>query len=295
MADELRDLAQTIFPQPVTQGERSQAFVGVFGEALDAQTVLDKQALKARYTDGVVMGEVADSLGVVRLPTTGDTERLRRLGAAKGVQRYSTESDTQFEARIDSAIGDAKLLSTAAAIKRQIRAYGIPDVEVYEEWEYRLFPARKLVADPQTPMYDPEAPFVAPLSWEQCSAAVKESPAPYLFGFTVVCGPDFGALGWSPLMPPFQLGAVALGIAGATEAQFFDLVRIIQANKSASSFPVRLVCRFGEAPLLGLVTLPFVLGGSSGSGVATRGIGEQRLLGTQELPFVLNGDFFSNQ
>ncbi len=110
----------------------------------------------------------------------------------------------------------------------------------------------------------------------------------------MVCGPDFGALGWAPLTFPFELGSVYLGVAGATEAQFFDLVRIILANKAASSFPLRLVCRFGDAPLLGLTSFPFVLGGSSGGGVATRGIGEQRLLGTLEFPFVLNGDYFSN-
>ena len=254
MADELKTLAQTIFDQPVARGPRVQAFFGGVGEALDAQTVLDRQALKARLTDGVVMGEVCDSLDVARLPTAGDTERLRRLGAAKGVSRYASETDAQYEARIDSAIADARLLTTIEGLKRQLHAYGVPDIEIIEEWA--------------TPLGAPGSTFA--LRW------------------VAVIGPDFGSLGWAPLTLPFQLGApTILGIAGATAAQVSDIVRILLAWKTAASLPLAIVFRFGDFPVLGCgLTLPFRLGGSggsAGSGYARRPVGENGALGKHAL------------
>ncbi len=255
MADELRDVAQTIFPQPVTQGARAQAFLGGIGEALDAQTVLDKQALKARYADGVVMGEVAASLGVVRLPTTGDTERLRRLGAAKDLVRYPNETDAQFEGRIDSAIADARLLTTIEGLKRQLVAFGLNDIEVIEEWA--------------TSLGAPGSTFAE--RW------------------TVVLGPSFGALGWRPLTLPFKLGApTVLGVAGMTRAQIANVVRILLAWKTASSKVIAIVFRFGDFPVLGCggLKLPFKLGGSggaAGSGYARRPVGENGALGKHAL------------
>jgi hypothetical protein len=253
MADELRDLAQTIFDQPVTQGPKTQAFIGGIGEALDAQTVLDRQALKARLTDGARMGEVCDQLGVERLPTAGDVERLRRLGAAKGVQRYSTESDAQFEARIDSALADARLLTTVEGIRRQLQAYGVPDVEIIEEC--------------YTPLGAPGSAFA--------------------LRFVVVLGPSFGTLGWAPLTMPFMLGAAVLGIAGMTSAQASDLVRIVLAWKTAAAKPIAVVFRFGDFPVLGCggLKLPFKLGGSGGgsNGYARRPVGENGALGKHAL------------
>ncbi len=258
MGTQLHDLAQDIFAQPVTQGPTAQAFLGTLGESLDAQTDLDRAALKARLTDGELMGEVCASFCVERLPTTGDAERLRRLGAAKDVARYSTESDSQFEARIDAALADAKLLSTVAGLKRQVYAYGIPDVAVVEE----------------------------------CYSALSGPGAEYGFKFVVVLGPDFGALAWAPLVLPFILGSSYLGIVGATPAQFSDLARIILAWKSAASFPLAIVCRFGDAPLLGVgLSLPFILGGSPGSGYIRRPVGEGALLGNMSLPFALWGGY----
>lgn len=253
MADELRDLAQTIFDQPVTQGPKAQAFLGGIGEVLDAQTVLDRQALKARLTDGALMGEVCDELGVERLPTAGDVERLRRLGAAKGVSRYSTETDEQFEARIDAALADARLLTTAEGIRRQLQAYGVPDVEVIEEC--------------YTPLGAPGSTFA--------------------LRFVVVLGPSFGALGWRPLTMPFTLGAAVLGIAGMTAAQASDLVRIVLAWKTAHAKPIALVFRFGDFPVLGCggLKVPFKLGGSGGAnnGYARRPVGENGALGKHAL------------
>lgn len=255
MADELKDLAQTIFDQPVTQGPRVQAYLGGIGEALDAQQVLDRQALKARYTDGVVMGEVADSLGVERLPTTGDTERLRRLGAGKGVSRYASDTDTQYEARIDSAIADAHLLTTVAGLKKQLADYGLPEVEIVEE-------------------------CYTPLGCHGSTFALR---------WVAVLGNDFGALGWAPLaLGSCKLGACMLGISGATAAQLSDVVRILLAWKTAASKVIAIVFRFGDFPVLGCGGLKLgscKLGGSGGplNGYARRPVGENGALGKHTL------------
>lgn len=258
MGTELHDLAQGLLPQPVTEGPTAQAFLGTLGEGLDAQSDLDRLALKARLTDGALMATVCASLGVARVPATGDTERLRRLGVAKGLTRYATETDAQFEARIDAAIADARLLSTVAGLKGQIRAYGIPDVEIVEE----------------------------------CYSQLGAPESAFGFKFVVVLGPNFGTLGWTPLVLPFALGSSYLGIVGATPAQFSDLARIILAWKSAASFPLTIVCRFGGAPLLGVgLALPFKLGGAAGTGCIRRAVGEQALLGATALPFALWGGY----
>ena len=258
MANELRDLAQTLLDEPVTQSPPAQGFLGGLGESLDAQTVLDRAALKMRYTSGPLMQSVAAPLGIEVIPTAGDPERLRRAGAAKGLTRYATESDVQFEARIENALAAATLLSTVAGLKRQIIAYGIPDVAIIEE----------------------------------CYSALGGDGADYGYKFVVVLGPDFGVLGWTPLVLPFSLGASFLGVIGARSAQFSDLVRIILAWKSASSFPLAIVCRFGAAPLLGVgLNLPFILGGAAGTGYIRRPVGEQALLGAPLLPFALWGGY----
>lgn len=257
MADELKTLAQTIFDQPVTQGPRVQAYLGGIGEALDAQTVLDRQALKARLTDGVVMGEVCDSLGVERLPTTGDTERLRRLGVGKGVSRYPSETDAQYEARIDSALVDAHLLTTIAGLKKQLADYGLADVEIIEEWA--------------TPLGQHGSTFA--LRW-----------------VAVIHPPSRGAIAWTPLtLGGFKLGSpTILGISGATGAQISDVVRILLAWKTAASKVIAIVFRFGDFPVLGCggLKLPFKLGGSggaAGSGYARRPVGENGALGKHAL------------
>ena len=252
--DELRDLAQTFFPEPATQGPSAQGFLGVLGEALDNQTVLDRAAVKLRYTSGALMREVSARNGVEVLPTAGDAERLRRLGAAKGVARYESETDAQFEARIDSVIADARLLTTIAGLKRQLLAYGLPDVQIVEEWA--------------TPLGAPGSTFAR--RW------------------TAVLGPRFGALGWVPLTLPFKLGTpTILGIAGATSAQISTVVRILLAWKTAASKPLAIVFRFGNFPVLGCgLKLPFKLGGSggaAGSGYARRPVGENGALGKHAL------------
>lgn len=215
---------------PWLRDENTVAYLDTLGRAKDEQAELDRYVLMSRLTDGELVREVYPTIsrrdpvqGIP--PTAGDAERLRRLGAAKGLTRYA-EDDAAFLRRIDSALGDIRELGTVAYITKQLQAYGIPDVDVAEE------------------CYSPLAPLGAGFARR----------------FLVVLGPGFGAFGWKPLTVPFKLPAL-VGIAGMTRTQALDIVRIVRAGKTADSLPIAIVWRFGDAQLVGMgLKVPFKVG-----------------------------------
>jgi hypothetical protein len=232
-----RSIPRTV---PWFHDRNTRALNGALGGAKDDQQARDRFALMARYTDGPLMQATYrrvsrrdPTVGIP--PTAGDAERLRRLGTAKGLTQYETETDEAFVARIDRTIEDIQELGTIDYIIKQLQAYGIPDVDALEEC--------------YTPLVVPAVPFAR--------------------RFLIILGPDYGSLGWGPLKMPFKLGSVIMGVAGMTRAQAIDLIRILRGGKTADSVPIAIVWRFGDGPMMGMgLKMPFVLGGSKGSGVA---------------------------
>jgi hypothetical protein len=236
MAGALETVQTTINPSPWVRTPLNN----VLGAEKDNQIYDDKTAVKARWTSGSRMQTAAiraTKAGVELAPTAGDAERLRRCGASFGLYRYPGETDAQFEARIDGAWALRGIGTTDSAIESEFRAYGIPDVLVVEEWE------------------DTSA------SWRGSEWGGR---------LCVVLGPNFGTLGWSSMTFPFPLdGSACLGINGITESQLFDLASIFRNAKQAASAMVKIVFRFGDAPVFTPAGLafPFPLDGSTGTSV----------------------------
>jgi hypothetical protein len=218
---------------PWLRDENTLAYQTTLGEAKDEQAALDRFVFMSRFTDGELMRDIYPMVsrrdpatGIP--PTAGDDERLRRLGAAKGLQRYSTETDDAFVRRIDAALADAQELSTVAYVIKQLQAYGVADVDVMEE----------------------------------CYSTLVPAALPFARRFVVVLGPNYGSLGWGPLTLPFKIPFM-MGISGMSRGQALDLVRIIRAGKTADSIPIAIVWRFGDVQLMGGgLKIPFKIGGA---------------------------------
>ncbi len=219
------------------RGPNAQAFLGLLGEEKDARIVELRAAVKARW------------------PGIGPPDALFLQGQGFDIERFPGESDELYTARLQRAWETHRLGGTAAAVVESLRAYGIPDVQIVEDWEGEF----------------------APGNWYS--------------RFWVILGPDFGALGIGPLTMPFALGPGTLG-ATATVDQVRAIKRQILKWKDTHGFPVGIILRFGDVPLLGVVlSMPFVLGGSKGSGKAFWRLGSGNLLGEMTMPFTLGGGY----
>lgn len=254
-----RDDAKTAVPTPWYENHSTQGLTGEIGGLHDEAIDLDKAAVKMRWTAGARMAAVSSEVGARVIPMAGDVERLRRIGAGYALPRYDGESEAQYQARLDEAFPAYELMATAAGIVKEIRAFGVVDVEIAEEW-----------------------------------MATGIEGKPYEFKIAIWLGPDFGALGWGPMQLPFTLGETLLGLAGATEAQVTELVRIVLRWKAASSLPVSIFFRFGNAAVIDSelypLTLPFTIDGEL-DGVEERPLVGSLLDITTTLPFELWGNY----
>lgn len=216
-------------------GPNAQRFLELLGTAKDEGLEELREAVKARW------------------PGIGPPSALGLQGQGFEIERFSGESDSEYTARLSKAWETHKLAGTKDAIVESLKAYGIEDVEVLEDWEG----------------------YFATGDWYS--------------RFWVVLGPNFGTLGLRPLTMPFALGAATLGTT-ATVEQVRAIKRQILKWKDAHGFPVGVLLRFGDAPILGIgLVLGFVLGGSGCNGRAFWGIGNRNMLGTMTMPFRLGG------
>lgn len=246
-----RDDLKSAVPVPWYETPSNGALTGELGGLHDDENDLDRAAVKMRWTAGARMLEVSAEVGASVVPMAGDTERLRRIGAGYALPWYDGETAEQYQARLDEAFPAYELMGTSEAIVREIRAFGVPDVEVWEEW-----------------------------------MSTGQTGKRYADEMVIVLGPNFGSLGWGPLkLGSCKLGAAVLGIGGMTHAQAVLLVKIIRRRKDATSKPIAIVYRFGDFPVLGMgVKLGACkLGGSDGSGYARQPVGECAALGKNTL------------
>ncbi|MRG98280.1 phage tail protein [Polyangium spumosum] len=244
MADEFRELQHGNIPDggqwtdaEWLRGPNAQAFLALLGETKDATLDELRAAIKARW------------------PGLGPPDALRLQGQGFDVERFEGETDEAYLARLERAWETHRGAGTSGAIEESLRAFGLPDVLVIEDWQGRF----------------------AEGSWYS--------------RFWVVLGPDFGTLGIEPLRMPFLLGEPTLG-SSATVAQVRAIKRQVLKWKDAHGFPVHMILRFRDAPILGLgLELGFKLGGSEGSGAAFWPIGAANMLGEMTMPFRLGGGY----
>jgi Phage tail protein (Tail_P2_I) len=190
-----------------------------------------------------------------RWPGIGPPDALGLQGQGFDIERFPGESDELYTARLQRAWETHKLGGTAAAVVESLHAYGIPDVRIVEDWEGEF----------------------APGNWYS--------------RFWVVLGPDFGALGIAPLTMPFELGAPTLGSTASVD-QVRAIKRQVLKWKDTHGYPVRIILRFGNAPVLGMaLSMPFALGAAPGSGTASWSLGSGNLLGGMTMPFTLGGGY----
>lgn len=243
MTDTFRELQRGIIPGegPWTDaawihGPNAQALLSLLGSEKDAALDELSEAVRARW------------------PGIGHPSALLLQGQGFDIERFPGESDEVYTARLSRAWETHKLAGTKAAIVESLRAYGIPDVEVLEDWEGHF------------------------------------APGDWYSRFWVVLGPNFGDLGLQPLTMPFSLGSATLG-STATLEQVQAVKRQILKWKDSHGLPVGVILRFGDAPILGVgLALGFVLGGSTGNGRAFWRIGAGQMLGSVALGFRLGGD-----
>jgi hypothetical protein len=245
----LEGLGENDVETPVFSGEPS-TYCGTFGAQGDADMAIWRKGERQRFPPGVHYRAVARKLQAniaAADSPDGEATRLRLIGETRSIERYPGETDAGYCERLAAAFPTWQSAGTPNAIIRQLNAFGLPDVLVFEEYEYYITTADS-----------------------------------YGWKFVVVIGPDYGALGWVPLLlGSWTLGEDSLGITNLQPLQVDALKRIVLKWKQVFSYPLRIVFLFDDATPLGLAVLgQMVLGGGS---LAVASMGEVHELGKMRL------------
>lgn len=243
----LEILARGDIESDVFAGEPS-LYCEALAEADEDELALLRESVRIRFIPSAKYRNVARELNPSSPPVTdtavGDPERLRQIGVTRQIERYPGETDQQYSDRLAGAFPAWRRAGTASAIESQLAAFGIVDIQTWEEWQFFLT-----------------------LSNE------------YGNRFEMVLGPNYGSLGWTGCkLGEVVLGAATLGIGNADPLQVQAIPRIILKWKHAWSFPLRVLFLFGDAEPLGMAELGSTLLGVGG--VAVVEMGSARTLGS---------------
>lgn len=250
-----KDWALQSLQVPWMAGARGPgAFASAVCGSLDEGSEAVYRGLCLRYPYGSFTRAACKVVGARVFPAAADEERLAAIGATFQIPRTATETGAEYEERLGLAWAIHGDGGTAASVERVLFTYGFPEITILEECYYQLL----------------------------------QLGAVYHWAFAVVLGPDYGDVNITGMI----LGAWVLGDPGSSNlgtgnfssAQVDSVVRVILAWRQVFDMPLRIAFRFGDVPLLGLITLgSFVLGGSLGSGVAFRDIQSRHALGIWRL------------
>jgi hypothetical protein len=204
-----------------------------------------------RYPYGPYMLATTARLGATNFPAADDAERLRRLGDNFQIRKYPTQTGEQYEQMLGLAWELHEEGGTLQGMRKALEAYGFGDIVIAEE----------------------------------CYYATLGPDAEYHWSYVIVVGPNFGTVNVAGMyLGTWVLGSTEsshLGTGTFTYEQAEDLVRIILDRRQVHDCPIRLIFRFGNAPLLGLINLgSFYLGGTVPSGIAVFEIQGRRMLGS---------------
>ena len=246
-----KDWAPQSLQVPWMAGERGPAnFASAVCGSFDEGSEAVYRGLCLRYPYGPFTREACKAVGARVFPAANDDARLAAIGSTFQLPRVATETGARYEERLGLAWSFHAEGGTSIAIRKALEAYGFPESVIAEECYYQL---------------------LAP-------------SASYHWAFVVVLGPNYGDVDIaSMVLGAWELGDPSssyLGTGNFSSAQADDVIRLILFGRQVFDSPLRLVFRFGDAPLLGLITLgAFNLGGSPGSGVAYRNIQARHTLG----------------
>lgn len=199
---------ETIAAIPWLGNERGVAYEGTLGADQDAEIALLKDAAKMSASPFLCPGDALD-----------------KLGADFGIARFDGEPDgtttTGYRGRLCVVWATRKKAGAAQAVIDSLRAYGIPDVQVVQDFEGHWFQGTNYAR------------------------------------YQVIIGPDFGTLGFAPLVAPFTPGGGAVtGGSTATIQQVRAIKRQILELKAAHSYPVRVILRFSGVILSHINSTP---------------------------------------
>lgn len=230
MSSALRDTTVGAITVPWLSDPVATAFKETLGESKDAVIDTVRHGVKMRWTSGAKLQAVAARIGVQDPldDATLDDQRLRLIGDGFDLPRLGTMSAEAYQSYLDGAWDTWGIGGTASSIVAALQAYGVPDVEIVEEY--------------------------------QDAGGTWANPGGYGWRFCIILGPNYGSLGWTPQAWPLPLdGRTVFGIAGMTPAQLADIAHLARKWKIGASLPVRFVFRFGNASVFGVNGCPFPL------------------------------------
>jgi hypothetical protein len=208
----LETLGLTDIETPVFADEPSK-YCGAFGGRGDADVALWRQGVRQRFPPSTHYRTTAARLRSVPAANdspVGEALRLQQIGATRQIERYAGETDEAYCERIASPFATWGRAGTESAIVVQLNAFGLPQVLVFEEYEYSITDSDE-----------------------------------YGWKFVVVIGPDYGDLGWTGcVLGSCVLGATTLGMGNATPGQLDAVRRIILKWKQVFSYPISAVFLF---------------------------------------------------
>jgi hypothetical protein len=244
----LEGLGEQDIESPPFAGEPA-AYCAAAGAQGDSDMALWRQGVRQRFPPGTHYRTVATRLGAriaANDTPNGEALRLQRIGETRDIERYAGESDAGYCERLAAAFPTWTAAGTPDAIIRQLNAFGLPDVAIYEEYAYGI-----------------------------------TSASEYGWRFVVLLGPSFGSLGWTaPVLGTCTLGEDQLGVTGITSLQRDAIKRIVLKWKQVFSFPLRILFLFDAIPLGGGQLGSIILGQGS---IARVSMGEVRELGKAKL------------
>lgn len=212
-------------------------------------------ALEAAYGQGQDVDIETLKLGMyIRWPHTCPDDALDRVGVKFNLPRLGPdETNDSYRARLLATWETWIYAGTKKAIVDSLRAWGIPDVEVYRDYEGHF------------------------------------SSGEWYSRFWVVLGPDYGSKGFVPLVAPFVTPCT--GGTTATAKQVAEIKKQILQWKPPHGYPVKVILRFGGV-VLGLVNskAPFFPPGDGGIAIQWR-IGKTIGDTVMTAPFVAGGFF----
>lgn len=240
---------------PMVGDKGPAAFVSALVSSFDNATWANYVSWRLRFPEGPYLGVVLSRLNAARLPAANDATRLYKIGKTFQLTQYEFESGANFELRCGTAWDFHGQGGTSIGVRKGLEHYGFPQIEILEE----RIPPKNYV--------------------------VTSGDAAFQWAYTIVVGPDYGDLPINGMvLGQWILGSPNsyLGTGTFSSERIDDVVRVILEWRQVHDTPVRLVFRFGDAPILGLITTPFVLGGTNG-GFAYREILGGRMLGNWRL------------
>jgi hypothetical protein len=226
------------------------SFVSAMAGAFDNGAWANYVSWRLRFPEGPYLTTILDRLNATRFPASNDAERLYRIGNTFQLKQYEFESNENFELRCGTAWDLHGWGGTLLGVRKGLEAYGFPQIEILEE-------------------------HIEPDYY-----VLTSTYADYQHALTIVVGPNYGDLPIEGMvLGTWILGSPNsyLGTGTFSSERIDDVVRVILEWRQVHDAPLRLIFRFGNAAILGLIQLPFELGGG---GAAYREILGKRMLGS---------------